>query len=191
MDKTAPKIQTDNDSFGDNLFPEIQELWDWQSSRIAAIVARPEAQPRRLNLSHATPRRRHVMTAYLLLAVACVVAAVYATTLLDSPYSRLHAAGIIFMAINAAIALHCLYAFAELRRHSPARLHPPFRQRSRNAVTTAFSSLRQMETACIATIIVLLFVANAPVGDGHMMSATDRADRAKTINKIETTLAWI
>lgn len=191
MDKKAPKIQTDKDSFDDNLFPELQELWDWHDDRIAAIVARPEAQPCRLDPRHATTHRRHVMTGYLLLAIANVATAIYATTLLGHPYSRVHAAGLILMAICGFIALHCLCTFVELQRHHPVRIRPFHRHGSSRVVQTAFSSIGQMATACVVTVIALLVVAHFPIGDGYMMSSSNRAERAMTIEKIETTLARI
>lgn len=191
MNEINREKQPDVDDIDVNLFPELQELWDRHDSHIVHIISRPESQPRQLILRHATTRRRIVMAGYLLLAFVNIAAAIYASTLLGSAHSRVHIAGIVLMVICAFLILHNLYAYVVLHRHHPACVIPDYRQRSRNAVTTAFSSLRQMETACIAIIIVLLFVANAPVGDGHMMSATDRADRAKTIEKIETTLARI
>jgi hypothetical protein len=72
-------------------------------------------------------------------------------------------------------------------RRRPRVIHVDFR----NAVATAFSSARQVAAVSAAAMVVFAFVACTPVGDGHAMSKSDRADRAAAIVNVDEMVAQI
>lgn len=200
-------------------FADLQSLWDEQSRRIDHILAaHPEARPARLNLRHRRPWRRRVMTEYLILVILNVAAGIYTLfALLPDPYILIRITGIVLASTNAFLALHSLYFYFVIRRHHPARvsvarmsrfirrmhMEPhyaprPDRRKSRvirvdfrNAVATAFSSARQVAAVSAAAMVVFAFVACTPVGDGHAMSKSDRADRAAAIVNVDEMVAQI
>ena len=200
-------------------FADLQSLWDEQSRRIDHILAaHPETRPARLNLRHRRPWRRRVMTEYLILVILNVAAGIYTLfALLPDPYILIRITGIVLASTNAFLALHSLYFYFVIRRHHPARvsvarmsrfirrmhMEPhyaprPDRRKSRvirvdfrNAVATAFSSARQVAAVSAAAMVVFVFVACTPVGDGLAMSKSDRADRAAAIVDVDEMVAQI
>ena len=200
-------------------FTDLQSLWDEQTCRIDHLLAaHPEARPARLNLRHRRPWRRRVMTEYLILIILNVAAGIYTLfALLPDPYILIRITGIVLASTNAFLALHSLYFYFVIRRHHPARvsvarmsrfirrmhMEPhyaprPDRRKSRvirvdfrNAVATAFSSARQVAAVSAAAMVVFVFVACTPVGDGLAMSKSDRADRAAAIVDVDEMVAQI
>ena len=200
-------------------FADLQSLWDEQSRRIDHLLAaHPEARPARLNLRHRRPWRRRVMTEYLILIILNVAAGIYTLfALLPDPYILIRITGIVLASTNAFLALHSLYFYFVIRRHHPARVSvarmsrfirrmhmephyaPQPRKRRpriinvdfRNAVNTAISSARQVAAVSAAAMVVFAFVACTPVGDGHAMSKSDRADRAAAIVNVDEMVAQI
>ena len=189
-------------------FADLQSLWDEQARRIDHILAaHPEARP-----------ARRVMTEYLILVILNVAAGIYTLfALLPDPYILIRITGIVLASTNAFLALHSLYFYFVIRRHHPARvsvarmsrfirrmhMEPhyaprPDRRKSRvirvdfrNAVATAFSSARQVAAVSAAAMVVFVFVACTPVGDGLAMSKSDRADRAAAIVDVDEMVAQI
>lgn len=200
-------------------FADLQSLWDEQSRRIDHLLAaHPEARPARLNLRHSRPWRRRVMTEYLILIILNVAAGIYTLfALLPDPYILIRVTGYVLASTNALMAFHSLYILLSFHRHHPARvatsrmsrfirrmhMEPhyaprPDRRRPRvihvdfrNAVATAFSSARQVAAVSAAAMVVFAFVACTPVGDGHAMSKSDRADRAAAIVNVDEMVAQI
>lgn len=200
-------------------FVDLQSLWDEQSRRIDHLLAaHPEARPARLNLRHRRPWRRRVMTEYLILIILNVAAGIYTLfALLPDPYILIRVTGYVLASTNAFLALHSLYFYFVIRRHHPARVsvarmsrfirrmhmephyapHPDRRRPRvihvdfRNAVATAFSSARQVAAVSAAAMVVFVFVACTPVGDGLAMSKSDRADRAAAIVNVDEMVAQI
>ena len=202
----------------DEFMQELQGLWDEQDSRVAEIVARPEAQPRGLNLRYSTPYRHILMVEYFLLALVGTGAGIYtALSFLNDADLFIHIAGLVLTFVNVLITLYSLYLFLALHLHHPARtgvvrmsrfmrrmhMEPhyaprPDRRRPRvihvdfrNAVATAFSSARQVAAVSAAAMVVFAFVACTPVGDGHAMSKSDRADRAAAIVNVDEMVAQL
>lgn len=200
-------------------FVDLQSLWDEQSRRIDHLLAaHPEARPARLNLRHRRPWRRRVMTEYLILIILNVAAGIYTLfALLPDPYILIRVTGYVLASTNALMAFHSLYILLSFLRHHPAhvatsrmsrfirRMHmvphyaPQPRKRRpriinvdfRNAVATAFSSARQVAAVSAAAMVVFVFVACTPVGDGLAMSKSDRADRAAAIVNVDEMVAQI
>lgn len=200
-------------------FVDLQSLWDEQSRRIDHLLAaHPEARPARLNLRHRRPWRRRVMTEYLILIILNVAAGIYTLfALLPDPYILIRVTGYVLASTNALMVFHSLYILLSFRRHHPARvatsrmsrfirrmhMEPhyaprPDRRRPRvilvdfrNAVATAFSSARQVAAVSAAAMVVFFFVACTPVGDGHAMSKSNRADRAAAIVDVDEMVAQI
>lgn len=200
-------------------FVDLQSLWDEQSRRIDHLLAaHPEVRPARLNLRHRRPWRRRVMTEYLILIILNVAAGIYTLfALLPDPYILIRVTGYVLASTNAFLALHSLYFYFVIRRHHPARVsvarmsrfirrmhmephyapHPDRRRPRvihvdfRNAVATAFSSARQVAAVSAAAMVVFVFVACTPVGDGLAMSKSDRADRAAAIVNVDEMVAQI
>lgn len=203
----------------DDLFSDLQSLWDEQSRRIDQLLSEyPASQPRALNFRRYKPWRRRVMAEYLILIILNVAAGIYTLfALLPDPYILIRITGIVLASTNAFLALHSLYFYFVIRRHHPARvsvarmsrfirrmhMEPhyaprPDRRRPRvihvdfrNAVATAFSSARQVAAVSAAAMVVFAFVACTPVGDGHAMSKSDRADRAAAIVNVDEMVAQI
>lgn len=203
----------------EDIFADLQTLWDEQTRRIDHLLAaHPEARPVRLNLWHCRPWRRRVMTEYLILAILNVAAGIYTLfALLPDPYILIRITGIVLASTNAFLAVYSLYFFFVFRRHHPARvsvarmsrfirrmhMEPhyaprPDRRKSRvirvdfrNAVATAFSSARQVAAVSAAAMVVFVFVACTPVGDGLAMSKSDRADRAAAIEYVDSIISQI
>lgn len=141
--------------------------------------------------------------------------------LLPDPYILIRITGIVLASTNAFLAVYSLYFFFVFRRHHPARvsvarmsrfirrmhMEPhyaprPDRRKSRvirvdfrNAVATAFSSARQVAAVSAAVsaaaMVVFVFVACTPVGDGLAMSKSDRADRAAAIVNVDEMISQI
>lgn len=200
-------------------FADLQFLWDEQSRRIDHLLAaHPEARPARLNLRHRRPWRRRVMTEYLILIILNVAAGIYTLfALLPDPYILIRITGIVLASTNAFLALHSLYFYFVIRRHHPARvsvarmsrfirrmhMEPhyaprPDRRKSRvirvdfrNAVATAFSSARQVAAVSAAAMVVFVFVACTPVGDGLAMSKADRASRTVAVEYVDSMISQI
>lgn len=200
-------------------FTDLQSLWDEQTRRIDHLLAaHPEARPARLNLRHRRPWRRRVMAEYLILVILNVAAGIYTLfALLPDPYILIRITGIVLASTNAFLALHSLYFYFVIRRHHPARVSvarmsrfirrmhmephyaPQPRKRRpriinvdfRNAVNTAISSARQVAAVSAAAMVVFVFVACTPVGDGHAMSKPDRADRAAAIVNVDEMVAQL
>lgn len=200
-------------------FVDLQSLWDEQSRRIDHLLAaHPEARPARLNLRHRRPWRRRVMAEYLILIILNVAAGIYTLfALLPDPYILIRVTGYVLASTNALMAFHSLYILLSFLRHHPARvatsrmsrfirrMHmephyaPQPRKRRpriinvdfRNAVATAFSSARQVAAVSAAAMVVFVFVACTPVGDGLAMSKSDRADRAAAIVNVDEMVAQI
>lgn len=200
-------------------FANLQSLWDEQTRRIGHLLAaHPEARPARLNLRHRRLWRRRVMTEYLILIILNVAAGIYTLfALLPDPYILIRVTGYVLASTNALMAFHSLYILLSFHRHHPARvatsrmsrfirrmhMEPhyaprPDRRRPRvihvdfrNAVATAFSSARQVAAVSAAAMVVFFFVACTPVGDGHAMSKSDRADRAAAIVNVDEMVAQI
>lgn len=203
----------------EDIFADLQTLWDEQTRRIDHLLAaHPEARPVRLNLRHCRPWRRRVMTEHLILAILNVAAGIYTLfALLPDPYILIRITGIVLASTNAFLAVYSLYLFFVFRRHHPARvsvarmsrfirrmhMEPhyaprPDRRKSRvirvdfrNAVATAFSSARQVAAVSAAAMVVFVFVACTPVGDGLAMSKSDRADRTAAIVNVDEMVAQI
>lgn len=200
-------------------FVDLQSLWDEQSRRIDHLLAaHPEARPARLNLRHRRPWRRRVMTEYLILIILNVAAGIYTLfALLPDPYILIRVTGYVLASTNALMAFHSLYILLSFLRHHPAHVAtsrmsrfirrmcmephyaPQPRKRRpriinvdfRNAVATAFSSARQVAAVSAAAMVVFVFVACTPVGDGLAMSKSDRADRAAAIVNVDEMVAQI
>ena len=203
----------------EDVFSELQSLWDEQSRRIGQLLAEyPASQPRALNFRRYKPWRRRVMTEYLILIILNVAAGIYTLfALLPDPYILIRVTGYVLASTNALMAFHSLYILLSFRRHHPARvatsrmsrfirrmhMEPhyaprPDRRRPRvihvdfrNAVATAFSSARQVAAVSAAAMVVFAFVACTPVGDGLAMSKSDRADRAAAIVDVDEMVAQI
>lgn len=226
----------------DDLFSELQSLWDEQSRRVEKVLAEhPASQPRALNFRRYKPRRRRVMAECLALALLNIAAGLYTlASFLPDPYILIRVTGYVLASTNALMAFHSLYILFSFHRHHPARvatsrmsrfirrmhMEPhyaprPDRRRprvihvdltpsaqlhlgkasklvlrstfaaTRNAVATAFSSARQVAAVSAAAMVVFAFVACTPVGDGHAMSKSDRADRAAAIVNVDEMVAQI
>jgi len=203
----------------DDIFSELQSLWDEQSRRIDQLLAEhPASQPRALNFRRYKPWRRRIMAECLALAILNIAVGLYTlSSFLPDPYILIRVTGYVLASTNAFMAFQSLYIFLSLRRHHPARvatsrmsrfirrmhMEPhyaprPDRRKSRvihvdfrNAVATAFSSARQVAAVSAAAMVVFVFVACTPVGDGHAMSKADRADRAAAIVNVDEMVAHI
>ena len=203
----------------DGLFSELQSLWDEQSRRVEKVLAEhPASQPRALNFRRYKPWRRRVMAECLALAVLNVAAGLYTlASFLPDPYILIRVTGYVLASTNALMVFHSLYILLSFLRHHPARVatsrmsrfirrmhmdphyapHPDRRRPRvihvdfRNAVATAFSSARQVAAVSAAAMVVFVFVACTPVGDGLAMSKSDRADRAAAIVNVDEMVAQI
>lgn len=203
----------------EDIFSELQSLWDEQSRRIDQLLAEhPASQPRALNFRRYKPWRRRIMAECLVLAILNIAVGLYTlSSFLPDPYILIRVTGYVLASTNALMAFHSLYIFLSLRRHHPARvatsrmsrfirrmhMEPhyaprPDRRKSRvihvdfrNAVATAFSSARQVAAVSAAAMVVFVFVACTPVGDGYAMSKPGRADRAAAIVNVDEMVAQI
>lgn len=202
----------------DEFMQELQGLWDEQDSRVAEIVARPEAQPRGLNPRYSTPYRHILMVEYFLLALVGTGAGIYtALSFLNDADLFIHIAGLVLTFVNVLITLYSLYLFLALHLHHPARtgvvrmsrfmrrmhMEPHYaprvdRPKSRiitvdfsHAVTTAFSSVRQVAAVSATVLVVLVAVSCSPIGDGHTMTQRDRVDRAAIIENIDAMISQL
>lgn len=203
----------------EDIFSELQSLWDEQSHRVEKVLAEhPASQPRALNIRRYKPWRRRVMAECLALALLNIAAGLYTlASFLPDPYILIRVTGYVLASTNALMAFHSLYILLSFHRHHPARvatsrmsrfirrmhMEPhyaprPDRRKSRvirvdfrNAVATAFSSARQVAAVSAAAMVVFVFVACTPVGDGLAMSKSDRADRAAAIVDVDEMVAQI
>lgn len=203
----------------DDLFSELQSLWDEQSRRVDQLLAEhPASQPLALNFRRYKPWRRRVMAECLALAVLNVAAGLYTlASFLPDPYILIRVTGYVLASTNALMVFHNLYILLSFLRHHPARVatsrmsrfirrmhmdphyapHPDRRRPRvihvdfRNAVATAFSSARQVAAVSAAAMVVFVFVACTPVGDGLAMSKSDRADRAAAIVNVDEMVAQL
>lgn len=203
----------------EDVFSELQSLWDEQSRRIGQLLAEyPASQPRALNFRRYKPWRRRVMTEYLILIILNVAAGIYTLfALLPDPYILIRITGIVLASTNAFLALHSLYFYFVIRRHHPARVSvarmsrfirrmhmephyaPQPRKRRpriinvdfRNAVNTAISSARQVAAVSAAALVVLTAVSCSPVGDGHAMTKADRASRTVAVEYVDSMISQI
>lgn len=203
----------------EDVFSDLQSLWDEQSRRIDQLLAEhPASQPRALNFRRYKPWRRRVMVECLALAVLNIAAGLYTlASFLPDPYILIRVTGYVLASTNALMAFHSLYTLLSFRRHHPARVatsrmsrfirrmhmephyapHPDRRKSRvirvdfRNAVATAFSSARQVAAVSAAAMVVFVFVACTPVGDGLAMSKSDRANRAAAIVNVDEMVAQI
>lgn len=202
----------------DDLFSELQSLWDEQSRRVDQLLAEhPASQPRALNFRRYKPWRRRVMAECLALALLNVAAGLYTlASFHPDPYILIRVTGYVLASTNALMVFHSLYILLSFLRHHPARVatsrmsrfirrmhmdphyapHPDRRRPRvihvdfRNAVATAFSSAQQV-AAVSAAMVVFFFVACTPVGDGLAMSKSDRADRAAAIVNVDEMVAQL
>lgn len=203
----------------EDIFSDLQSLWDEQSRRIDQLLAEhPASQPRALNFRRYKPWRRRIMAECLVLAILNIAVGLYTlSSFLPDPYILIRVTGYVLASTNALMAFHSLYIFLSFRRHHPARvatsrmsrfirrmhMEPhyaprPDRRRPRvihidfrNAVATAFSSARQIAAVSAAAMVVFVFVACTPVGDGYVMSKPGRADRAAAIVNVDEMVAQI
>lgn len=203
----------------EDIFSELQSLWDEQSRRVEKVLAEhPASQPRALNFRRYKPWRRRVMTEYIILIILNVAAGIYTLfALLPDPYILIRITGIVLASTNAFLALHSLYFYFVIRRHHPARVSvarmsrfirrmhmephyaPQPRKRRpriinvdfRNAVNTAISSARQVAAVSAAALVVLTAVSCSPVGDGHAMTKADRASRTVAVEYVDSMISQI
>lgn len=203
----------------DPVFADLQSLWDEQTHRIDHILAtHPEARPVRINLRHCRPYRHRIMAEYLILVLLNVAAGIYTLfALLPDPYLFIRIIGIVLASTNTFLAVHGLLVFFTIRRHHPARvsvarmsrfirrmhMEPhyaprPDRRKSRiirvdfrNAVSSAFSSARQVAAVSAAAFVVLTAVSCSTIGDGHAMTKVDRDMRTTVIENIDSMIAQI
>lgn len=203
----------------DDLFSDLQSLWDEQSRRVEKVLAEhPASQPHTLNFRRYKPWRRRVMAECLALAILNIAAGLYTlASFLPDPYILIRVTGYVLASTNALMAFHSLYILFSFHRHHPARvatsrmsrfirrmhMEPHYTPRPdrrrlrvihvdfRNAVATAFSSARQVAAVSAAAMVVFAFVACTPVGDGHAMSKSDRADRAAAIVNVDEMVAQL
>ncbi len=203
----------------EDIFSELESLWDEQSRRVEKLLAEhPASQPRDLNFRRYKPWRRRIMAECLVLAILNIAVGLYTlSSFLPDPYILIRVTGYVLASTNALMAFHSLYICLSLRRHHPARvatsrmsrfirrmhMEPhyaprPDRRKSRvihidfrNAVATAFSSARQVAAVSAAAMVVFVFVACTPVGDGYAMSKPGRADRAAAIVNVDEMVARI
>lgn len=202
-----------------DIFSELQSLWNEQSRRVDQLLAEhPASQPRALNFRRYKPWRRRVMAECLALALLNVAAGLYTlASFLPDPYILIRVTGYVLASTNALMVFHSLYILLSFLRHHPARVatsrmsrfirrmhmdphyapHPDRRRPRvihvdfRNAVATAFSSARQVAAVSAAAMVVFVFVACTPVGDGLAMSKSDRADRAAAIVNVDEMVAQL
>ena len=203
----------------DDLFSDLQSLWDEQSRRIDQLLAEyPASQPRALNFRRYKPWRRRVMAECLALALLNIAGGLYTlASFLPDPYILIRVTGYVLASTNALMAFHSLYILLSFRRHHPARvttsrmsrfirrmhMEPHYAPRPdrrkprvirvdfRNAVATAFSSARQVAAVSAAAMVVFVCISCTPVGDGLAMSKSDRADRAAAIVDVDEMVAQI
>lgn len=202
----------------DDLFSELQSLWDEQSRRVEKVLAEhPASQPRALNFRRYKPWRRRVMAECLALAVLNVAAGLYTlVSFLPDPYILIRVTGYVLASTNALMVFHSLYILLSFLRHHPARVatsrmsrfirrmhmdphyapHPDRRRPRvihvdfRNAVATAFSSARQVAAVSAAAMVVFVFVACTPVGDGHAITQDHNA-RIEAVDNVTHTIMQI
>jgi len=203
----------------DPLFDGLQSLWDEQSRHIDSLLAtRAGARPRRLVFRRYKPWRRRVMTGHILLILFNLAAGIYATlTLFADPYHLVRITGYVLVSTNAVMAFHSLSHLLSIRRHHPARvgtarmsrffrrmyMEPHYAPRPdhrgdrvvrvdfRNAVATAFTSVRQVAAASVAAAVVLVSVSCSPIGDGRAISKADPAARTTAIENVNYILEQI
>ena len=203
----------------DDIFSDLQSLWDEQSRRVEKVLAEYTAsQPRALNFRRYKPWRRRVMAECLALAILNIAAGLYTlASFLPDPYILIRVTGYVLASTNTLMAFHSLYILFSFHRHHPARvatsrmsrfirrmhMEPhcaprPDRRRPRvihvdfrNAVATAFSSARQVAAVSAAAMVVFFFVACTPVGDGHAMTKADRASRAVAVEYVDSMISQI
>lgn len=203
----------------DDLFSDLQSLWDEQSRRVEKVLAEhPASQPRALNFRRYKPWRRRVMAECLALALLNIAAGLYTlASFLPDPYILIRVTGYVLASTNALMVFHSLYILLSFRRHHPARvatsrmsrfirrmhMEPhyaprPDRRKSRvihvdfrNAVATAFSSARQVAAVSAAALVVLTAVSCSPIGDGHAMTKADRASRTVAVEYVDSMISQI
>ena len=108
----------------DDLFSDLQSLWDEQSRRIDQLLAEhPASQPRALNFRRYKPWRRRVMAECLVLALLNIAVGLYTlASFLPDPYILIRVTGYVLASTNALMAFHSLYILLSFRRHHPARV---------------------------------------------------------------------
>lgn len=202
----------------DDLFSELQSLWDEQSRRVEKVLAEhPASQPRALNFRRYKPWRRRVMAECLALAVLNVAAGLYTlVSFHPDPYILIRVTGYVLASTNALMVFHSLYILLSFLRHHPARVatsrmsrfirrmhmdphyapHPDRRRPRvihvdfRNAVATAFSSARQVAAVSATAMVVFVFVACTPVGDGLAITQDHNA-RIEAVDNVTHTIMQI
>ena len=186
----------------EDVFSDLQSLWDEQSRRIGQLLAEyPASQPRALNFRRYKPWRRRVMAECLALALLNIAAGLYSlASFLPDPYILIRVTGYVLASTNhpTRVATSRMSRFIRRMHMEPHYAPRPDRRRPRvihvdfrNAVATAFSSARQVAAVSAAAMVVFAFVACTPVGDGHAMSKSDRADRAAAIVNVGEMVAQI
>lgn len=201
---TPPCDSPDADE-AEAFFQELQAIWDEQGRRIDQILSE---HPLSCSYSAIPFRRRRRLTAtYLVLILVNLACAAYALVVFSAATYPLRPVTLFVALVCVFAALHSLCVLLN-HRHSLGRislgkelqqlnimnrLAPksinscPFWQ----AVSTAFSSAREVAAVNAVAIIVLASLTCSPLGDGYAMTLTGRDSRAALTHNIDQMIAQL
>lgn len=174
-----------DDIESDEVFQELQKLWDEESRRIEKLLAdHPEGRPKRLDLSQAHTRRHSLIAEYCVLVLANVIVALFAVRLLSpGTYFLFRAVGYAILSAAAMMSLHCIVALITSLLPNPGSVGVV--RASRSYYSRHFVALTAVAVA------VLVVVWRAPEGDGYAMTRLDHVERAMAKVIVDETLARI
>lgn len=191
---TKDSIEEMSDQGAEELFQELQSIWEEQDRRIDEILAKHNGSPHRINYRHRTSHRHREMIEYMFLFVFNVSVGISALLLLlPDSYILIRVAGIVFGSTNFLLAIKSLVKYVDICRHSPVRVDFEVMKRyaRRNAEDVVFVSPRQIAAVGLMAMTMLTAVSCAPIGDGHNMTGFDPKARVKAITDTATILSQI
>lgn len=171
-----------------DVLKELQDLWDSREASLSELCSKPSMQPIRVNPGQGVPYRRCVMAKTLALAaIEMVLCASVLSVMALSPDRWVMAYGWALVALSLFLLARCHKAYVSHKVRSPLSccVRPGVRKRPTPI------DLRQVCVLSLSILIVVVFAACTPVGDGWMMSKVQRSDRIETIESVNQIISRI
>lgn len=203
-EQCTPPCNSPDAAEAEAFFQELQDIWDEQGRRIDQILA---DHPLVCTCNVAPLRSRRLTAAYLVLILLNLACAAYALMVFSAATYPLRPVTLFVALVCVFAALHSLCVLIN-HRHSLHRIPLGKESQSLNimsrlapkslyscpfwqAVSTAFSSAREVAAVNAVAIIVLASLTYSPLGDGYAITQAGRADRAALITNIDQMISQL
>lgn len=178
----------------DGVLDELRQLWDYRDARLESLSSSSTMQPVRINPRRGVSARRAFMAKTLVLVLVNLALSVCSLLTMTQSANRWVVAygwGIVILGLG--LAFHCYQAYESCRCKSLLQNvvigASGGRQLGRGAVSHV--SLGRVAALSVSIMIVVVFAACDPVGDGAAMTNVNRSVRVAALDNINNLLSQL